>query len=164
MLVLQALLRQGVSQPGCAVLLSPFSDMAVEGESILRNKNSDPFLAYSSLPFISDCATGRPDFTNRVVADVNKKNPLVNSLYGRFAGICPLLFQTSASEVLYSDTVRLADKARAEGVEVEVETPLNMVHCYPLYVGIFPEADEAFGRMVSFVTAKVQREGSLSSV
>lgn len=48
-------------------------------------------------------------------------SPDASSLFADFAGLPPLLFQSSESEMLRDDSLRAAARAHAAGVTVEVE-------------------------------------------
>jgi len=54
-------------------------------------------------------------------------------------------------EVLYDDTIRVADKAKAAGVDVTVDVDEDMFHIYPAFGGIFKNGQDATNRMVAFM-------------
>jgi acetyl esterase/lipase len=59
--------------------------------------------------------------------------------------------QVGDAEILLDDTRRVADKARAAGVEVTVEIYPEMVHIFQLFAPILPEGQQAIERIGAFI-------------
>jgi acetyl esterase/lipase len=76
----------------------------------------------------------------------------LSPLRGDLANLPPILIQASEAEILVDDARRYANKARAAGSPVEVETWRGMVHVWPAFGQTLPESDQAFGRMADFIT------------
>jgi acetyl esterase/lipase len=66
-----------------------------------------------------------------------------------------MLIQVGASETLLDDSTRLADKARAAGVDCTVEVYPEMQHVFHFLAGRAPEADEAIAAMATWVRPKL---------
>jgi acetyl esterase/lipase len=56
--------------------------------------------------------------------------------------------------VLLDDSTRFAEKARAAGVAVELEVWNEMIHIWPYFAAILPEARQAIDRMGAFIRQK----------
>ena len=79
------------------------------------------------------------------------KAPLASPLYANLKGLPPLLLLVGTSEVLLDDSTRFAEKARAAGVAVELEVWDEMIHIWPYFAAILPEARQAIDRMGAFI-------------
>ncbi len=126
--------------PSCAVLLSPFLDFTLSGESALGNAPHDPIF---TLAF----AVGIRSFY--APADKHSQ-PSVSPLFGNFAGLPPLLFQVGSTEMLLDDSVRAAARADAAGVPVRLEVWKRLPHVFQL-IAALPQARAAAQGIQSFV-------------
>jgi acetyl esterase/lipase len=80
-------------------------------------------------------------------------NPLMSPLYGDLAGLPPLLLQCGSEEMLRDDSVRLAAKAKAAGVDVTFEEWDEMVHVWHLFADRLTDGRTALVRVGEFVRA-----------
>lgn len=62
-----------------------------------------------------------------------------------------MLIQVGDEEVLIDDAVRLAESARAAGIEVDCEVWNGLWHVWHLYAGLIPEADAALAAIAAFI-------------
>jgi acetyl esterase/lipase len=69
-------------------------------------------------------------------------------------GLPPLLIQVGEKEILRDQVVEFASQARAAGVEVVLEVAADMVHVYPAFAGLTPQADQAFEQAGGFMRAR----------
>jgi monoterpene epsilon-lactone hydrolase len=81
------------------------------------------------------------------------RQPLASPLYADLRGLPPLLMQVGDAEVLLDDTTRVADKAKAAGVDVTLEIYPEMIHIFQLFAPILPEGQQAIERMGTFIRA-----------
>lgn len=81
------------------------------------------------------------------------KHPLASPLYADLHGLPPLLILVGSNETLLDDSTRVADKARAAGVDVELEIWDDMIHIWPFFAAILPEGQQAIERMGTFARA-----------
>ena len=75
----------------------------------------------------------------------------MSPLFADLAGLPPLLVDVGTAEVLLDDARRLAERARAAGVEVTLTVAEDMVHVWHFFAGAVPEADEAIARVGAFI-------------
>lgn len=136
-----ALRDAGDPLPAAGVLFSPWTDLAVTGETIASNDGLDPMFC--------GAAIGRA--AKFYLADADPTHPYLSPLYADFAGLPPLLIQASSTEVLLDDARRVAQRARACGVSVEFEVWAKMPHVWHLWVPFVPEAAKALERAAQFV-------------
>jgi epsilon-lactone hydrolase len=137
---LQHLTTAGAQLPACAVLLSPFLDMTLSSESILKNTRSD-------VMFNLSFGIGIRKFYAPASECVN---PEVSPLFGSFSGLPPLLLQASSSEMVLDDSTRAAALAAAAGVPVQLEIWERVPHVFQ-GVAALPQAAAAGRNIVDFV-------------
>jgi acetyl esterase/lipase len=131
----------GLPLPAAAVVLSPWTDLAVTGTSLARNARADPMLAAEVVPWLA----------RHYLAGADPRNPYASPLYGDPAGLPPTLFHVGSDEILHDDAVRMADKMRAAGCSVELEVWRRMPHVWHLFAPVLPEAHRAIARIGTFV-------------
>ena len=78
------------------------------------------------------------------------KTPLASPLYADLAGLPPLLLQVGSAEVLLDDAVRVAERARKAGVEVDLRVWPDMFHVWHAFAQILPEGQQAVEEMAAF--------------
>ena len=116
--------------PAAAILLSPWTDLTLSGESITFNAQADPFLVSGILPFIAE---------NYVDENTDRRHPLVSPLFADLTGLPPFCLHVGGTEILLSDSTRLAEKAEAAGVPVSFKVWRNMPHVFHLCGCCLPE-------------------------
>jgi acetyl esterase/lipase len=133
----------GLPMPACALLFSPWTDLACTGESLQTNRQRDAMLVSDKLH------EGAQFYLN----GANARNPLASPLYGDLAGLPPLLIQVGDTEILLDDSTRLADAARAAGVTVDLKIWENMPHVWQVSQFFLPEARAAMDEAAAFAKA-----------
>ncbi|MFP6663584.1 MAG: alpha/beta hydrolase [Deltaproteobacteria bacterium] len=130
----------GEPLPACAVTLSGWFDLEATGEAAVHPVGKDPFL---------DAAWLRARGRDYVGPDGDLRAPLASPLYADLHGLPPLLLQAGSIDRTRDDSVRLAERARAAGVTVELEISEDMIHGWH---GLpVPEADAALERVADFL-------------
>ena len=139
--------EEGLPPPAAVVALSPWTDLAMTGESMRINANKDPMLKPERA---ASCA-------RMYLAGADPLNPYASPLYGDPAGLPPALIQVGSDEILRDDSVRMADKLRAAGCPVALEIWPRMPHVWQVFARVMPEARRAIEQIGFFL----QREMSL---
>lgn len=142
---LVALRDAGVPLPAATVLLSPWTDLTFSGESVTTRAAVDPWI---SPPLLAP-------FSRHYIGDLDPADPRVSPLFADLRGLPPMLIQVGDQEVLLSDSTRLADRARAAGVDVTLEVGPELWHVYQLYAPVLPDAVEALARIGAFVRGEL---------
>lgn len=137
--LLLAIRNEGLPMPNAAALLSPLTDLSFSTPSRQFNRWKDPMLPTKRK------MRGFEMYTGTTPAD----DPLLSPIYGNFTGFPPLFAQVSNTEILLDDTLRVARKARAQGVDVEVEVWESLPHDWHLFSYI-PEARRALSHVSKF--------------
>jgi acetyl esterase/lipase len=131
--------------PAAAVPISPWTDMEGLGDSMKSNADVDLIVSEVVLKNMAD----------RFLAGQDARDPLAAPLYADYTGICPLYFQVGGDETLLDDTTRTAEKARAAGVDVEVEVFPEMQHVFQMAAGNMPEADDAVAKIGAYLRPRL---------
>lgn len=131
--VMLALRDRGLPLPQAAVPISPFADMTLSGASTRSQEDLDPIMHPRCLP----------DFVTRYVGEADPRDPLVSPLFADYRGLPPMLIQVGEFEIIRDDAVRVAEKARTDGVEVTLEIWEGMFHVFQSHEPQLPEAREA---------------------
>src|SRR5712692_973267 len=141
--LLLALRAAGVPLPAAAALFSPWTDLAATGDSIRTNARR---CAMFNGPDIGPSA-------RYYLGDTDPRNPLASPLYADLAGLPPLLIHVGADEVLLDDSTRLAERARAAGISVELKIWPVVPHAWQLAPHLIPEARQSLRESTAFLRA-----------
>ena len=134
--------ERGVAMPDGGVGISVWSDLAITGESIQTRSGVDPLITDESM--VTNMAA-------MYLGDADPETPLASPLYADYAGLPPLILQVGDHEVLLSDTTRVAERARAAGVEVTEEVWDEMFHVWHAFAPMLPEGQQAIDRIGEFI-------------
>ena len=140
---LLALRDRKMKLPAGGIALSPTTDLTLASASL--KTVSDPILSAKTMPVFRDHYLGKADPTN----------PLASPVFGDYRGIPPLLIQVGEHEMLRDDSIRVAKKARADGVSVKLEVWPGMFHVFQSHEPLLPEAREAIDHMAEFVRSSL---------
>lgn len=147
---LLALRDRKMMLPLGGIPISSTTDLTLASESI--KGVHDPVLTWTTMPVFRDMYLGKQDPTN----------PLASPVFGDYHGIPPLLIQAGEHEMLRDDSVRVAKKARAEGVSVKLEIWPGMFHVFQSREPLLPEAEEAIANIAAFmhecIAARAKRQ------
>lgn len=114
----------GEQLPGCAWLISPWTDLTLSGSTLASKDAVDPLIHKAYLAELADAYVPR---------DVDRKDPRVSPLFADLAGFPPTLIQVGACETLLADATRFAASAGAANVAVTLEVWPDMIHAWPLW-------------------------------
>ncbi len=132
--------------PVAAVCLSPWLDLEGSGESYKMLTKKDPMIDKAAMNV----------FALHYAPQEKLRHPLVSPLHADLKGLPPIYIQVSLSEVLLDDTLRFEKKAKAAGVNVQVETWKRTVHVWQLFGSMLPEAMKAIKKIGVFIEEKVK--------
>ena len=138
---LVALRYAGEPMPAAGVCISPWVDLEALGESHITNAEVDPV---AGVEFVKP-------IPKMYIGDRDLRTPLAAPLYADLHGLPPLLIQVGSAEVLLNDSTRLAERAKAAGVDVELEVWDDMLHVWHLFAPILPEGQKGIERAGEFI-------------
>jgi len=131
--------------PGAGVCLSPWIDLEGVGESMKTREHADPVVRRDMLTQMAAAYLGGKD----------ARTPLAAPLYADLKGLPPLLIQVGDAETLLDDSNRLAQRARAAGVQVKLEVWPEMIHVFQLFAGFLPEGQQAVDGLGQFINQQL---------
>lgn len=138
---LVALRDAGDPLPAGCLLFSPWTDLAAAGATIHTNDGLDPMFSGAAIARAAQVYLG----------DTPATHPYASPVYADLNGLPPLFIMAGSTEVLLDDSQRVADKARAAGVDCELDVWKKMPHVWPLFSPFIPEANRALDRAAAFV-------------
>ena len=138
---LVALRDAGESLPRAGICLSPWVDLECLGESMVTKAEIDPVATRDGTLMLAKAYLGNTD----------PRTPLASPLYADLTGLPPLLIQVGTAECLFDDAARLADRARAAGVDVILEPWDDMIHMWHMFAAMLPEGQQAIDRIGEFI-------------
>src|SRR5260370_334676 len=125
---------------GCACLVPPPVDFTMSSPSLVANERSDAIFRLAALLMLR----------RRYVGPERLLDPRVSPLFGDLVGLPPLLLQAGTREMLRDDAVRFAERARAVGVDDELELWHDRQHCFQA-LSFLPESGRAIASIARFV-------------
>jgi acetyl esterase/lipase len=135
-----ALREQGIPLPAGVFCFSPWLDLTLSGDSVLKNMNHDPILS----------ATILQKYVNYYIGNHNATEPLISPLFGDLRGLPPIHIQSGRNEILLDDSVRFYEKARQTGVDVTLKIWDDMFHVFQLF-SFLPETQESTKQVSAFI-------------
>ncbi|CAE6709112.1 MULTISPECIES: alpha/beta hydrolase [Paraburkholderia] len=136
-----ALRDAGDPLPAGCLLFSPWTDLAAAGATIRTNDGLDPMFSGPAIARAAQVYLG----------DTPATHPYASPVYADMHGLPPLFIMAGSTEVLLDDSQRVADKARAAGVDCELEVWKKMPHVWPLFTPFIPEGGRALDCAAAFV-------------
>lgn len=148
-----SLRASGEPLPASAALFSPWTDLAATGESVRANASrcamfSGTDIAPTALFYLGD---------------TDPRNPIASPLYADLSGLPPLLIHVGADEVLRDDSTRLAERARAAGVHVELKIWPVVPHAWQLAPHLIPEGRQSLREAGAFLCVRAASAASTKS-
>ena len=109
--------------PAGIIGVCPFVDLTLRGPTVAEFSGDDPAANRDVLAYL-----GASYFQGHEPTD-----PLVSPLYGDLSGLPPIFLTASQGEVLLSDTLRFAERAKQAGVDVTTRIVEDSVHVYTIF-------------------------------
>ncbi len=131
----------GISLPVAAVCLSPWTDLALTGESCVKNMKNDQMIKLYDAQFFADLYLG----------DEDPQNPYVSPLYADLQGLPPIFIQVGSTEILLDDSVRFAKRAKEAGVDIELDIWEDMPHVFQTTALFTPEGKQGIEKIGEFI-------------
>ncbi len=134
-------------QPAGVVLLSPWLDMTLSGESYKTKEHHDPVHQTKMLRSLAKLYRGTED---------SLSDPLLSPLLGDLSGLPPTLLQVGEHEIGLSDSTSYAKKMESAGGKVTLQVWPEMIHVFQMYPEDLPQAIEAIRAIAAFVRNVVE--------
>jgi monoterpene epsilon-lactone hydrolase len=114
----------GERGPGCAWLISPWTDLTLSGTTLATKDAVDPIIHREYLAELVEAY---------LPPVMDRRDPRVSPLYADLNGLPPVLIQIGACETLLEDSTRFAAAAGAANVAVTLEIWPDMIHAFPMW-------------------------------
>jgi epsilon-lactone hydrolase len=132
----------GEPTPGCAWLLSPWTDLTLSGSTLATKDAVDPIIHRAYLAELIEAY---------LPAGVDRKDPRVSPLYADLKSFPPTLIQVGACETLLDDSTRFAAAAGRANVDVTLEVWPDMIHAWPMWNAHLEPGRRALARAGEFI-------------
>jgi len=135
---------QDLPMPAAAVCISPWSDMTCSNESYKTRAEADPLVG----------SGGIEDMARLYLQATEAKHPLASPNFASLRSLPPLLIHVGRDEVLLDDSIKLDQKAKADGVDSTLEIWEDMIHVWHAFHPMLPEGKQAITRVGEFLRQK----------
>lgn len=133
---------KGMQLPCGIIAMSPWTDLTAGGESYETNFDKDPLFGGSRDTLI---------YNKDYVGENDPMDYHISPLFGDFRGFPPMLLQVGSYEMLLSDSVNVAAKARQQGVKVRLSIYEGMFHIFQMAAKMLPESRKAWVEIGKFI-------------
>ncbi|RZF63067.1 alpha/beta hydrolase [Sphingomonas populi] len=144
--ILAADKRDGLVQPAGAAVMSPWTDLALVGESFETRSEADPIFTRGVLQ----------GFANLYLQGQDATNPKASPLYAPLGGLPPIRIDVGDDEVLLADSIRYTELARAAGVEITLSIWEGMPHVFQSSLGQFLAAKRSLDAIGDFLRQRLE--------
>lgn len=138
---------RGRQLPCGIIAMSPWTDLTASGASYDTNYERDPLFGRTRDSLI---------YNRDYVGENDPMSAYISPLFGDFREFPPMLLQVGSYEMLLSDSVDVAAKARAQGVKVRLSIYEGMFHVFQMAAKMLPESKKAWveiGRFIDVLTS-----------
>jgi acetyl esterase/lipase len=115
--------------PAGGILFSPYTDLEHTADSIRENRATDYLPGALVAAGANTLYLGTHD----------PRDPYASPMYGRYAGIPPLLVFAGGREMIRDDAVRLVNAASRDGCAATLHVAADMYHVWPALLPSHPE-------------------------
>jgi acetyl esterase/lipase len=134
-----------IALPKAIITISAWTNLGMDGESHERNKYVDPMFGVGSVPLDVKAYT----------QDSDLRNPYISPKYGDFTEFTDLCMFVGGNEIIESDTLDIAAKAKATN-EVYVHDFLGMFHAFPFGFNMMASSKKAWKIIKDYINDKLR--------
>jgi len=134
--------RLGEDLPGCAWLVSPWTDLTMSGATLTSKSAIDPLIHKEYLGELADAYAP---------VGMDRRDPRLSPLYADLRGLPPTLIQVGSAETLLDDAGRFAVAAGQADAPVTLEIWPNMIHAWPVWNARLAPARRALADAGAFI-------------
>jgi acetyl esterase/lipase len=139
----------GLPMPAAIAAFSPGLDHTRSGASMITKEGADPFFTREGLGHTAEMYLAGQDPDQPLLAP---------AVHADLSGLPPIMLQAGTNELLLDDSVRLAERARAMGVDVILDIITGVPHVFQAFVGTLDEADQALDRAALFLSQHLRAQ------
>ena len=143
--ILAADKRKRMMEPVGAAVMSPWTDLALTGNSFETRADADPIFTRGVLQGFADLYLQGQDAAN----------PKASPLYAPLGDLPPIRIDVGDDEVLLADSIRYADLAQAAGVEITLSIWEGMPHVFQSSLDQFLAAEQSVTAIGDFLRQRL---------
>ncbi|EPJ8505427.1 alpha/beta hydrolase [Acinetobacter baumannii] len=136
-----ALRDAGLPLPAALVLLSPWVDLSLSGNTIKTHAAQDAMLSEDWLAWCAKNYCGQKSAID----------PACSPLYADLTGLPPVLIHVGTEEVLLDDAKRLAEQTEKYGIPKNLKLYDQVGHVFQFHAGILKESNDSIERIGQFI-------------
>ena len=139
--------QSSLTQPKCAICISPWTDLTLSFDSYKYNRENDAFFNFTNLENAAKLYIGND----------SAENPEISPIFGDFSSFPPVFLQVGSTEMLLNDSTVIAEKIKEQGVSVTIDVWEGLFHDFPIFsrmpvIGrLAPEFRQAINNMKRFL-------------
>lgn len=153
----EKLLEQGRPIANSIVCMSPWCDLAGEGEAFSYNIYNDPMFGRKK-GALSGSYIDNPEFILSYVGDSDPHDKYLSPVHCDFKDFPPMLIQVGTYEVLESDAITIFEKMKRCGNSVVLTRYPGMFHMFQMIGDIIPEAKKSWAEIGGFLRRQYNDE------
>ncbi len=138
----QRLLKEKIELPNRLIPISPLIDASLSNPKIKEMDPLDLILSYN----------GVSSAKKMLLGDVPLTDTLISPIYGSLKNFPPVHLFSSEYDIFTPDQELFMDKAKQEGVDIELIIGKNMPHVWPI-LPIMPEAKKGRQKIISIINS-----------
>lgn len=144
--LLLSLQEQNLPLPAATVLFSPLTDLTVSGASARSNSRRCAMFNETILQQVA----------GHYLGDQDPRMALASPLFAQLQHLPPILVHVGADETLLDDSLRLVERLRAGGNEVQSQVWSTVPHVFPLFHRLLPEGRASLAAAIGFLRAQLR--------
>ena len=143
--LLQKIRSKELAMPSCAIVISPWTDLTLSGDSIHERGHRDPMIKPGpAMQVTVDAYCGGEDVNN----------PLISPLFADYNDMPPIQIQVASEETIYDDSSRLYEKLKEQNSgKVEFIEWKGLFHVFQAFCSgwlAIPEAKKSIKEIAKF--------------
>ncbi len=123
------------------VLISPWVDPTANSGTMITNEKNDFLVGEFLIHSFEQLMQGQ-----------DQTNPQVNFLDAPLSQLPKTLVQCGSGEIFYDQIVEFCDRAKAQGVDLELQSYRAQFHVFQLFSAILKDAEDALARIAKFIS------------
>ncbi len=145
--LLASLAADGLAQPAAAVLLSPWTDLTLSGETMTSMIGIDPAFTREKVSVRAADYAGSAD----------PADPGISPIFADLHGLPPILIQAGSHEILLDDSIRLARRAAIHDVTITLDVTPGVPHGFQAFAAMLEEGETALTRAAAYLKHHVSQ-------
>jgi len=157
-LILKLQKEQNVA-PKAGFFFSPDTDLTFSGKSIFDNYGKDIMVGEKNVTLTQEKweQLKNAEIYTCAIGDADRTDPYVSPLFGDYTTFPRSIFVVGGDEMTLDDTLRVVDKIKANGHEVELINKEGMFHVYNVNGSFTPEGKETNAAVDKFIAESFEK-------